>query len=140
MSNLQAQHRRNVVSTLAEDGPMHRRNSDHAEYWGIHSNWMENRASFTFNGDGQVSGERSGAAVCGCGAGGLGGRAGLAEANLQASKANPTVLILREKDLRRVQYKTVLQALFEQTSHQLALLRSRERCECQICKQSMGET
>ena len=42
------------------------------------------------------------------------------EANLQASKANPTVLTLREKVLRRVQYKTVLQALFERTTHQLA--------------------
>ena len=36
------------------------------------------------------------------------------EANLQASKASPTVLTLREKGLRKVQYKTVLQALFEQ--------------------------
>ena len=40
------------------------------------------------------------------------------EANVQASKANPTVLTLREKGLRRVQYKTVRQA----------------------CKHSMGET
>ena len=62
------------------------------------------------------------------------------EANLQASKANPTVLTLREKGLRRVQYKTVLQALFEQTTHQLAFRRSRQRWECQTCKQSMGET
>ena len=44
----------------------------------------------------------------------------IVEANLQAAKANPTVLTLREKGLRRVQYKTVLQALFEQTTHQLA--------------------
>ena len=62
------------------------------------------------------------------------------EANLQASKANPTVLTLREKGLRRVQYKTVLQALFEQTTHQLAFRRSRQRWRCQICKQSRGET
>ena len=62
------------------------------------------------------------------------------EANLQASKANPTVLTLPEKGLRRVQYKTVLQALFEHTTHQLAFRRSRQRWECQICKQSMGET
>ena len=62
------------------------------------------------------------------------------EANMQASKANPTVLTLREKGLRRVQYKTVLQALFEQTTHQLAFPRSRQRWECQTCKQSMGET
>ena len=62
------------------------------------------------------------------------------EANLQASKANPTVLTLREKGLRRVQYKTVLQALFQQTTHQLAFRRSRQRWECQTCKQSMGET
>ena len=62
------------------------------------------------------------------------------EANMQASKANPTVLTLREKGLRRVQYKTVLQALFEHTTHQLAFRRSGQRWECQICKQSMGET
>ena len=62
------------------------------------------------------------------------------ESNLQASKANPTILILREKGLRKVQYKTVLQALFEQTTHQLAFWQSRQRRECQICKQSMGET
>ena len=49
------------------------------------------------------------------------------EPNLQASKANPTVLTLREKGLRRVQYKTVLQALFERTTHQLAFRRSRQR-------------
>ena len=62
------------------------------------------------------------------------------EANLQASKAKPTVLTLREKGLRRVQYKTVLQALSEHTTHQLAFRRSRQRGECQVCKQSMGET
>ena len=38
----------------------------------------------------------------------------------KASKTNPTVEILRE-NLGRVQYKTVLQALFEQTTHQLAI-------------------
>ena len=54
------------------------------------------------------------------------------ESNLQASKANPTVLILRQEGLRKVQYKTVLQPHVEQTTHQL--------WECQICKQSMGET
>ena len=64
----------------------------------------------------------------------------IVEANLQAAKANPTVLTLREKGLRRVQYKTVLQALFERTTHQLAFRRSRQRWECQTCKQSMGET
>ena len=42
------------------------------------------------------------------------------EANLQASKANPTVLTLRE-GLRRVQCKTVLQALFEDTTHQIGI-------------------
>ena len=67
-------------------------------------------------------------------------QARIIEANLQPSKANPTVLILREKGLGRVQFKTVLQALSEQTIHQLAFRRSRQRCECQICKQSMGET
>ena len=64
----------------------------------------------------------------------------IVEANLQASKANPTVLTLREKGLRRVQYKTVLQALFEHTTHQLAFRRSRQRWEFQVCKQSTGET
>ena len=62
----------------------------------------------------------------------------IVEANLQASKANPTVLTLREKGLRRVQYKTVLQALFQRTTHQLAFRRSRQRWECQTCKQIMG--
>ena len=63
MSSLQAEHRRNVVSTLVKGRPMRRRNPDHAEYWEfsragsatgscgrIHSNWVENRASFTFSG------------------------------------------------------------------------------------------
>ena len=62
------------------------------------------------------------------------------EANLQASKTNPTDLILREKGLRRVQFKTVLRALFEQTTQQLAFRRSRQRWECHICEQSMGDT
>ena len=62
------------------------------------------------------------------------------EANLQASKTTPTVLISRDKGLRRAQYKTVLQSLFEQSTDQLAFRRSRQRCECQVCKQSMGET
>ena len=52
----------------------------------------------------------------------------------------PTVLISREKGLRRAQYKTVLQSLFEQSTHQLAFRRSRQRWACQVCKQSMGET
>ena len=66
MPSLQAEHGRNVVSTLVEGRPMRSRNPDLAEYWklsragsatgscgSIHSNWMENRASFTFSG--QVS-------------------------------------------------------------------------------------
>ena len=52
----------------------------------------------------------------------------IVEADLQASKTTPAVLVSREKGLRREQYKTVLQLLFEQ------------RWECQDCKQSMGET
>ena len=62
------------------------------------------------------------------------------EANLQASKTTAIVLILWEQGLRRLQSKTVLQALFEQTTHQLAFRRSRQRWECQICKHRMGET
>ena len=62
------------------------------------------------------------------------------QANLQASRSTPTVLISREKGLRRAQYKTVLQSLFGQSTHQLAFRRSRQRWECQTCKQSMGET
>ena len=58
----------------------------------------------------------------------------IVEANLQASKTTPTVLIFREKGLRRAQYKTVLQSLFEQSTHQLAFRRSRQRWECQVCK------
>ena len=63
MSSLQAEHGRNVVSTLAKGKPMCKRNPDHAEYsefsWagssasscgGIHSNWVENRVSLAFNG------------------------------------------------------------------------------------------
>ena len=64
----------------------------------------------------------------------------IVEANMQASKATPTVLTSCEKGLRREQYKTVLQSLFEHTTHQLAFRRSRQRWECQTCKQSMGET
>ena len=59
---------------------------------------------------------------------------------MQASKTSPTVLISREKGLRKAQYKTVLQSLFEQSTHRLAFRRSRQRCECQVCKQSMVET
>ena len=64
----------------------------------------------------------------------------IVEANLHASKANPTVLFGCEQGLRRAQYKTVLQSLFEHTAHQLAFRRSRRRWECQVCKQNMGET
>ena len=59
---------------------------------------------------------------------------------MQASKATPTVLTSCEKGLRREPYKTVLQSLFEHTTHQVARRRSRQRWECQTCKQSMGET
>ena len=38
------------------------------------------------------------------------------------------------------QNKTVRRSLFEQFTHQLAFRRSRPRWECQVCKQSMGET
>ena len=63
------------------------------------------------------------------------------EANLQASRTTPTFfLIFRERGLRTAQYKIVLQPLFEQSTHQLAFRRSRQRWECQVCKQSMGET
>ena len=62
------------------------------------------------------------------------------KSNLQASKTTPTVLISREKGLRRAQRKTVLQSLFEQSTHQLAFRRLTQRWECQVCKQSMGET
>ena len=64
----------------------------------------------------------------------------IVEANLQASKATPTVFTCCEKSLGRAQYKTVLQSLFEQTTQQLAFWRSRQKCECQVCKQNMGET
>ena len=64
----------------------------------------------------------------------------IVEANLQAYKANPTVLTSCEKGLRRAQDKTVLQSLFEQTTHQLVFRRSRHRWECQVCEQNMGET
>ena len=52
----------------------------------------------------------------------------IVEANLQASKATPTVLTSCEKGLRRgAQCKTVLQTFCEQTTHQLAFRRSRQR-------------
>ena len=60
--------------------------------------------------------------------------------NLQASKTTPIVLTSCEKGLRRAQCKTVLHSLVEQTTHQLAFRRSRQRCECQVCKLNMGET
>ena len=57
------------------------------------------------------------------------------EANLQAHCFD-----WLRKGLRRAQYKTVLQSLFEQTAHQLAFRRSRQRWECQVRNQNMGET
>ena len=60
--NLQAEHGRNVVSTLAKGMPRCRRNPDHAEYWefswawsetglcgGKHSNWVRNRTSLAIS-------------------------------------------------------------------------------------------
>ena len=55
-------------------------------------------------------------------------------------KTTPTILISREKGLRRAQYKTVFHSFSEQSTHQLAFRRSRQRWECQVCKQSIGET
>ena len=61
------------------------------------------------------------------------------EANTQASQAPPTMLTCSEKGVRREQYKTVLQSLFERTTHQLACRRSRQRWwECQVCKKEHG--
>ena len=53
----------------------------------------------------------------------------IVEANLQASKATPTVLtwLSKESQEEGAQCKTVLQTLFEQTTHQLAFRRSRQR-------------
>ena len=65
----------------------------------------------------------------------------IVEANVQASKAHPrTIVTSGEKGLRREQYKTVLQSLFEQSTHHLAFRRWRQRWECQVCKPSIGET
>ena len=64
----------------------------------------------------------------------------IVEANMQASKATPTGLASCERGLRRAQYKTVLQSLFEKTTHQVAFRRSRHRWDCHVCRQGMGET
>ena len=77
-----------------------------------------------------AKGERSGAARSGSGASILGGCAGMAGPKAD-HRGKPAGLknhaISREKGLRRAQCKTVLQSFSEQSAHQLAFQRSRQR-------------